>query len=190
MSFVDEVIELWRTKGGSNYGSEPVTQLEHALQTATLARNAGADDELVTAALLHDVGHLLHDLPDDAPEAGIDDRHEYAGYNWLARHFGPGVSEPVRLHVAAKRYLCTTDPKYMADLSEPSRISLALQGGLMSETELAEFRISPQFETATRLRRWDDEAKIAGWQTPTLDDFRPHLEAAYAGEPRQKNQST
>lgn len=189
MSFVDDVIDLWRTKGGSNYGSEPVTQLEHALQTATLAKRAGANDELIAAALLHDVGHLLHDLPDDAPESGIDDRHEIVGYNWLARHFGPGVSEPVRLHVAAKRFLCSTDPNYAAELSEPSRISLALQGGLMTPEEVEEFRSLAEAETATQLRRWDDEAKIVGWETPGLDDFRPHLENAYAKGHHRKSHS-
>lgn len=178
MRIVDEIIRLWNERGGSNYGHEPVTQLEHALQTATLALNEGAEDELVAAALLHDIGHLLHDLDDDAPDRGVDDRHEVLGQRWLERHFGSGVTEPVRLHVAAKRYLCAVEPAYEAGLSEPSRVSLALQGGVMTREEAAEFIASPHAREAVRLRRWDDEAKVAGLKTPILEEFRPQLTAA------------
>lgn len=178
---VARVLQLFAERGDSDYGSESVNQREHALQAAHLARQAGADAALVAAALLHDVGHLLHNLPDDAPEQGIDDRHEELGHRWLARHFRPEVAEPVRLHVAAKRYLCSVDDEYYEHLSESSRVSLALQGGPMSAEEAEGFRASPHFEAALRLRRWDDEAKDPDLVVPGLIAYVPDLEAALAG---------
>jgi phosphonate degradation associated HDIG domain protein len=178
---VSRVLQLFAERGDSDYGSEAVSQREHALQAAHLARQSGADPALVAAALLHDVGHLLHNLPDDAPEHGIDDKHEELAYRWLARHFGPDVAGPVRLHVAAKRYLCAVDSEYHEHLSEPSKISLALQGGPMSAEEAEGFRASPHFEAAVRLRRWDDEAKDPDLVVPGLDAYVPDLEAALAG---------
>ena len=143
MSVVVHVADLFRERGDSLYGGECVTQAEHALQAAWSAEQEGADAALVTAALLHDIGHMLHDLPDDAPEQGIDDRHENAGYHWLARWFDARVSEPVRLHVAAKRYLCTVDAGYFDQLSPPSVQSLHLQGGVMNADERAAFEQLP-----------------------------------------------
>ncbi|HWE39608.1 MAG TPA: HD domain-containing protein [Isosphaeraceae bacterium] len=178
---VSRVLRLFAERGDSDYGSEAVSQRAHALQAAHLARQSGADPALVAAALLHDVGHLLHNLPDDAPDRGIDDRHEELAARWLARHFRPEVAEPVRLHVAAKRYLCATETSYYEQLSEPSRVSLALQGGPMSAEEVEGFRASPHFEDAVRLRRWDDEAKDPGLLVPGLEAYVPDLEAALAG---------
>lgn len=165
------VLELFRVRGSSQYGHEAVTQLEHALQAAMFAERDGANAALVAAALLHDVGHLVHSLPDDAPEQGIDDHHESAAANWLARRFGPEVVEPVRMHVAAKRYLCTVEPAYRALLSGPSLVSLDLQGGLLNDDERAEFEASPHCAAAVRLRRWDDAAKVVGLTTPPLEHF-------------------
>ncbi|MFT3920922.1 MAG: HD domain-containing protein [Myxococcales bacterium] len=108
----EEVLELFRRHGNSQYGGEAVTQLEHALQAATFAEREGALPALVAAALLHDVGHLLHDLPDDVPDQGVDDRHETLAAAWLAKRFRPPVVAPVAMHVAAKRYLCSVDPAY------------------------------------------------------------------------------
>ncbi len=162
---------LFRAKGDSEYGGEAVTQQEHALQCAALAEQDGASPSLIVAALLHDVGHLLHELPSDAPDKGIDDRHEVSGNRFLQQHFDDAVTEPVRLHVAAKRYLCTVDPDYRTTLSQPSLTSLELQGGNMSDDELADFRQSPHWEAALRLRRWDDAAKVAGLVTPRLQHF-------------------
>src|SRR5262245_21120661 len=108
----DEVLGLFRRRGGSNYGQEAVTQLEHALQAAFFAELAKATGALIAAALLHDVGHLLHDLPEDAPDAGIDDRHEALAAAWLGKRFGPEVVEPAAMHVDAKRYLCAVDGDY------------------------------------------------------------------------------
>jgi predicted HD phosphohydrolase len=120
-NIVDEVCELFATKGHAAYVGEPVSQLEHALQTAHHAEQSGADDALVVAALLHDVGHLLHKLPENVADEGIDTRHEHLGQAWLKRYCGPEVTEPVRLHVPAKRYLCATDPAYLAALSPARR---------------------------------------------------------------------
>ncbi|HEY1068641.1 MAG TPA: HD domain-containing protein [Pirellulales bacterium] len=175
---VAEVLRLFRQRGDSEYGGEAVTQREHALQAALLAETQGADSELIAAALLHDVGHLLHRLPDDAPEQGKDDRHETLAARWLARRFGPAVVEPVRLHVAAKRFLCAVEPEYYNRLSEPSVVSLHLQGGPMSPEEVRAFREHPHSRAAIALRRWDDEAKRPNLPTPAVEDFAPHLEIA------------
>ncbi len=175
---VDEVLRLFREHGDSEYGGEAVTQLEHALQAATRAEKSGADSSLIAAALLHDVGHLLQNLPDDAPDQGVDDRHEELGGRWLDRRFGPAVTEPVRLHVAAKRYLCAVEPGYFSELSRPSVVSLELQGGPMSDEEAKAFETNPHYREAVSLRRWDDEAKVVGEQTPPLEAFCAHLDNA------------
>lgn len=176
MSCADQILELFAKRGDSQYGHEAVTQREHALQCGFLAEQSGASASLIVAALLHDIGHLLHELPDDAPDQGIDDKHENSGYAFLNRHFDPRVSEPVRLHVAAKRYLCTVDENYENQLSEPSRISLALQGGTMSAEELENFRDQPYWEEAVRLRHWDDLAKVTDLPTPGIDHFRQYID--------------
>jgi phosphonate degradation associated HDIG domain protein len=171
MSTINQLRELFDGRGDSQYGFEPVSQREHALQSAALAERERASPALITAALLHDVGHLLHNLPDDATENGIDDRHEELGHRWLEQHFGQDVSEPVLLHVAAKRYLCSVEPGYEARLSVPSRQSLALQGGVMSAEQAREFATHEFADDAVRLRRWDDAAKIVGHETPRLEHF-------------------
>lgn len=183
MSNVAELIDLLRRCGDSQYGGEAVTQLEHGLQAAALAEAGHAPAELIAAALLHDIGHLLHDLPDDAPELGTDDHHETSAGRYLARLFPPAVCEPVRLHVAAKRYLCATDPAYQAALSRPSQVSLALQGGAMTAGEVDEFRRHPFYDDAVRLRKWDDEAKVPGLTTPPLEHFEPYVTASAIQRP-------
>lgn len=176
-----EVLGLFERGGGSLYGGEAVTQLEHGLQAAMLAEQEGAPSELIVAALLHDIGHLLHRLPDDAPDKGIDDLHERLGAEWLEGRFPPSVLEPVRLHVESKRYLCAAEAGYEAALSEPSRVSLALQGGPMTPEERREFESGEHFEAAVRVRRWDDEAKIAGLETPPLSHFLGHVRRVLDG---------
>jgi 2-aminoethylphosphonate-pyruvate transaminase len=175
-----EIRRRFEERGASQYGGERVTQLEHALQTAMLAEADGADAQLVTAALLHDFGHLLHDLPEDAPDNGVDDAHEHRAYGWLSEHFGEEVTEPIRLHVAAKRYLCAVEPSYRASLSAPSLKSLQLQGGVFSGKEVREFQEQPFSDEGARLRRWDDLAKVSGLMTPSLEHF-----LAYAAETRR-----
>jgi phosphonate degradation associated HDIG domain protein len=171
MPNVDEILALLEQRGHSQYGGEAVTQLEHALQTAARAEVEGAEPALITAGLLHDLGHLLHDLPNDAPSEGMDDRHETAAGSLLETIFPPEVTEPIRLHVEAKRYLCAVDPQYFETLSQPSRVSLGLQGGPMSAEAAAEFRKHPYAQAAVRLRRWDDAAKIPNAPTPSLEHF-------------------
>lgn len=175
---VDDLIELLRLQGGAQYGMEAVTQLEHALQCAQLAIQANASASLVTACLLHDVGHLLHDLGEDVADRGIDDRHEYRANAVLKALFGPAVTEPVRLHVEAKRYLCAVDQRYWQQLSPASQHSLTLQGGIFSDEAAAQFIQQPYAPEAAQLRQWDDQAKVAGLSTQTLDDLRPLLEKA------------
>jgi phosphonate degradation associated HDIG domain protein len=175
--FLDHVERLFATRGHDLYGGEAVTQLEHALQAAELARSAGAPSEEVAAALLHDIGHLLHALGDDCADRGIDDRHEQLGVRFLQKHLPPAVTEPVRLHVDAKRYLSGHEPTYFGTLSPASVQSLALQGGPMTDAEQRAFERNPHFAAAIALRRRDDEAKVVGQPTPTFADFRPHLEA-------------
>lgn len=185
MTTVDDILNLLTRGGDSQYGGEAVTQRQHALQAACLAEREGAPATLITAALLHDVGHLLHDLPDDAPERGIDDHHENSAYHLLRRLFPDEVTEPIRLHVAAKRYLCAADPGYLGQLSGPSIISLGLQGGAMSSEEVESFRLNPHFEAAVRVRGWDDTAKDPEMLTPTLEHFATYVRQAALAECRE-----
>jgi [1-hydroxy-2-(trimethylamino)ethyl]phosphonate dioxygenase len=172
---VSHIVSLFLEKGHSLYGGEAVTQLQHALQSAALAEQEAAGASLITAALLHDVGHLLHDLPDDAPDNGVDDLHENLAARYLQEHFAEAVTEPVRLHVAAKRYLCATMPGYIENLSAPSLISLQLQGGVMNEAEVAEFEQHPYFKDAVALRHWDDTAKDPEMLTPDIYHFARYV---------------
>jgi phosphonate degradation associated HDIG domain protein len=170
-AIVQKIITLFNDQGDSEYGGEPVTQGEHALQAAHLALTEGAASSLVTASLLHDIGHLLHALPDDAPEQGIDDLHEELGNRFLIKYFTPAVSEPVHLHVAAKRYLCAVEPAYFALLSEPSVISLHLQGGPMTAEECLTFESNPYYQDAIQLRRYDDMAKIPNLSVQPIEFY-------------------
>ena len=178
MNPIEEIFQMFAQRGEEAYFGENVSQKEHALQAAALAVQAGAEDALVVAALLHDIGHVLHNLPEDIAAHGIDGRHEAVGEAWLQAHFLPEITEPVRLHVAAKRYLCTKEPEYLNTLSPASIQSLKLQNGLMSPEEIAEFERNPHYRAAIRLRGWDDAAKIIGWEVPELETYRPRLEAA------------
>ncbi|WP_044252113.1 HD domain-containing protein [Isosphaera pallida] len=163
--------EAFRVKGDRHYG-EHVSEREHALQAAEFARRQGLTDSLVLACLLHNYGHLLHDLGETIAQEGIDAHHEDLGAAALARWFGREVVEPVRLHVAAKRYLCTVDPAYLAGLSPASRLSLELQGGLMNSDEARLFESHPYYGDAVALRRCDDQAKVPGLVVPGLETYR------------------
>jgi len=174
-ALIDEIFRLFRERGDRLYG-EDVTERMHGLQCATLAERDGQPPELIAAALLHDIGHLLHDLGEDAAERGIDATHEDLGEAWLREHFPPEVTEPVRLHVAAKRYLCAVDPAYRAGLSEASERSLMLQGGPMSDEEVAAYEAGEHHEAATQLRRYDDAGKDPSIPEVDLEHFRPVLQ--------------
>jgi [1-hydroxy-2-(trimethylamino)ethyl]phosphonate dioxygenase len=178
MMNVDTILEMFAVAGNAAYFGEDVSQTEHALQAAHLAVGANADDELIVAALLHDIGHLLCGLPENAAKHGIDDAHEEIGAAWLEGHFVPAVTAPVRLHVAAKRYLCAVDSRYQAALSTASQLSLQLQGGPMAPHLVREFEQGPHFAAAVALRRWDDAAKVAGLAVPGLNRYRGSLQAA------------
>lgn len=177
-----EVEELFAARGESNYGGEAVSQLEHALQAADLAEQSESPPSLIVAALLHDIGHLLHDLPDDAPDAGTDDVHEVRAARWLEYRFPPSVVAPVALHVAAKRCLVAIRPQYLETLSPPSQLSLKLQGGPMSPEEVDEFQRLPYAQEALRLREWDDAAKVANLRTAALSHHLDHIVEVIDGE--------
>jgi gamma-butyrobetaine dioxygenase len=169
---LQEIEAIYARHGAESYG-EGVTMLEHALQTAALATHEGAGDALVIAALLHDIGHFLQPTDDSY---GYH-RHDQSGGQWLARYFAPAVSEPVRLHVAAKRYLCATEPGYHARLSPASVYTLAKQGGPMSADEAKAFAANPHADAAARLRRWDDGGKVEGLHVREFADYRTKIGA-------------
>lgn len=172
---VDALFDLMQVHGQSYY-DEAVTQLEHALQAAQLARNSQASMEQITAALLHDIGHFLMNEHDAHHDFLSDDwEHETIGSRQLEPFFGRAVTEPIFLHVPAKRYLCTVEPDYFNGLSLASQRSFALQGGLMSDKEVARFESHPFHHTAVLLRRWDDGAKVKGLNVPGLEDYRVEL---------------
>jgi phosphonate degradation associated HDIG domain protein len=171
MLTLPDIETLFARRGGEMYAGEPVTQLEHALQTAALAESEGADDPLVTAALLHDLGHLLHDLGNTPTLRGVDDLHQYAALPFLRGLFGAAVLDAIKLHVDAKRWLCATRPEYLGALSADSQRSLALQGGVFDAAQAAAFIGQPGAADAVRLRLWDDRAKTAGAATPRLQHF-------------------
>jgi len=180
MDPIDEILQLFDTRGSAAYLGEPISQREHALQTAHLAELDGASDALVAASLLHDIGHLLGTDEDDPATHGIDAFHEDKGCAWLARHFGAEVSEPVRLHVIAKRYLCAVDPGYRQLLSPASIRSLELQGGPLTLEEIQRFEANPLHQGAVRLRRWDDRAKIPMLEVPAPQHYVAKLQRVLA----------
>jgi phosphonate degradation associated HDIG domain protein len=162
---------LFARHGAGQYSGEPVTQLEHALQTAHLAEQSGADDALVTACLLHDLGHLLNEQGETPSLRGIDDTHQYFALPFLRGLFPNPVLDSIKLHVDAKRYLCQANPGYYAKLSDDSKRSLALQGGVFGAEQAAAFIAQPGARDAVMLRQWDDLAKQAELQTPSLKHF-------------------
>ena len=175
---VRQIISLYEEKGGREYEGEGVSQLEHALQAASHAERAGAPPELVCAALLHDIGHMLNDKGETPTLRGVDDEHQNAAAPFLRAHFPAAVLEPIRLHVDAKRYLCATRADYYGRLSEDSKRSLELQGGVFSAAEAERFIRQPHAAEAVKVRLWDDAAKTRGAATPGLDHFAQLLRGA------------
>jgi len=183
---VETIGELFAGPGARDHLGEPVPIGEHMLQAGALAEAAGADAPLVAAALLHDIGHLLGESTGDEPPGGLgglsppedaEERHGETGARWLGRWFGPAVTEPVRLHVPAKRYLCAADAGYFGLLSAESVRTLALQGGAMTAAEVTAFEALPFSRDAVAVRRWDDEAKDPAIAAPSFAHFAPLLAA-------------
>jgi phosphonate degradation associated HDIG domain protein len=177
MNACEFLFETLAIHGGTPYGPEPVSQLEHALQCAALAQEEGAPPQMIVAALLHDIGHLIYGYERTACKREADDRHEVKGAAILGRWFGADVTEPIRLHVPAKRYLCATDPDYYESLSTGSKRSLALQGDAFDRDSADNFFGLPGAQEAVFLRRWDDRAKVPDLNVPRLDYYRRHIDA-------------
>jgi phosphonate degradation associated HDIG domain protein len=178
---IEKIVGLYEAKGGKAYEGEGVTQLEHALQSAHLAEQAGAPAELICAALLHDLGHLLNDRGETPTLRGVDDRHQYVALPFLRKAFPEAVFAPIRLHVDAKRYLCATRPGYREALSADSKRSLELQGGVFRPEEAEGFIRQPFAADAVRVRLWDDAAKAPGAATPGLAHFTAILRTVCGG---------
>jgi phosphonate degradation associated HDIG domain protein len=172
---VGVIAGLFASEGADEYLGEPVTQAAHMLQAARLAEQEDAGDALVAAALLHDVGHFTGTVSGQQLMTGTDNYHSVKGADWLAQWFGPEVTEPVRMHVAAKRYLCAVEPGWAKTLSSASVYTLGVQGGPMNGAEIEEFAASRYARDACRLRRWDDAAKDPDADAPAFEHFRPLL---------------
>ncbi len=175
---VDHIFEVLSEAGSAMYGGERVTQLAHALQCADLAMRSNASDALVTSALLHDYGHMLNDDDAVAAARGQDQFHEDVAANYLRGWFAPEVTEPIRMHVPAKRYLCAVDENYFAELSPASVRSLAVQGGKFSPQDAQLFIDQPFARAAVELRRWDDLAKDPTREVPGLKAYRTAVQNA------------
>lgn len=181
MNPVDEIMETLRSLGEQRYGRENVSQLAHALQCAELAETEGASSALITASLLHDMGHLVDKRFEVGQNKDIDRHHEDIGAAYLSAWFKDDVTIPIRLHVPAKRYLCAVVDGYFEDLSDASVRSLELQGGIFTPAEAEAFISQPYAEDAVRLRRWDDLAKVPDKKTQGLDHYQTHVERVYVG---------
>ena len=175
-TIVPFIADIFKRRGAESYLGEAVTMSEHMLQGALFAERDGASDELVAAALLHDIGHYTNEFGEDYIEQGIDNLHDEAGARVLEGFFPPVVVDCVRLHVSAKRYLCATDPTYFSKLSKASIATLKLQGGPMSQAEVAEFRKNHFYREAVRVRLWDEAGKVRGLETPPFDYYAPLLQ--------------
>ena len=170
-----DLVDIYTGRATGQYGLALINQLAHAVQSAHHARAQCLSSSVVAAALLHDIGHMVHQLGEHPAAQGIDDEHEAIGANWLERYFGENVTEPVRLHVAAKRYLCTVEADYFSKLSKDSIESLTLQGGRMSEAEVADFQQSLYWKDAVALRRIDEMAKDPKGPMPHFEEFTKEL---------------
>lgn len=167
--------DMFETQGDAEYLGEQVSMATHMLQAAQFAERQGASDAEIAAALLHDVGHFANDIDAGVAEHGEDALHEQAGADFLARFFPPEVVEPVRQHVATKRYLCAVDEAYFDRLSPASVHTLGLQGGPMDAAEVAEFERNPHLQSCIRVRKWDEAGKDPALTHPDFAHFVPLL---------------
>ena len=181
-----QIGEIVAGKGANRYGDESISQLDHALQCAALAENSGASPSMITACLLHDIGHMVYNHFEGAARRGVDRRHERIGAAFLAQWFGPAVTEPVILHVPAKQYICAVDSEYAATMSPASIRSLELQGGPFDSEDARRFIRKSYAQDAVQLRRWDDEAKVPDATTPPLDHFLCYVEVALKSSHRDE----
>jgi predicted HD phosphohydrolase len=177
VSIIDFILDLFARRGSDEYMGEPVNMAQHMEQTAACATADGATNDLVIAALLHDIGHFVGDFPLDALESGIDNLHELAGAKFLETYYPASVTEPIRLHVAAKKYLCAVDEHYFSLLSAASVQSLQVQGGPMTKAEIETFESSPYHQAAVQLRRYDDDGKIAGLEIKSVQGYKNTLQS-------------
>lgn len=175
MDILETIEKIFVDKAEANYLGEDCTTASHMLQGAYLATEEGADDELVAAALLHDIGHFANEFTQKALENGVDGHHELVGAEIIAGHFPERTVAAVRNHVAAKRYLCATDAAYYDRLSAASKATLALQGGPMSADEVAAFEQVPHYEDAVKVRLWDDDGKSPDVAIPPFSHYKPLL---------------
>lgn len=168
--------DIFERRGGEEYLGEPVTMAEHMLQGACLAEQQGESEIIIVSALLHDIGHFTSEFGTFSMEDTHDRHHEEAGAAVLERFFPKLVIDCVREHVAAKRYICATDPAYFGELSAASIHSLKLQGGPMNAEEVIAFEKNPNVAEIVRVRRLDDAGKIAGMVTPGFDHYAPMIQ--------------
>lgn len=181
VAFIGDIFER---RGADSYLGEAVTMSQHMLQGAQLAEQAGAGDALIAAALMHDIGHYTSEFPADALAKNIDNVHEEAGAAVIAPYFPDVITDCVRYHVAAKRYLCATDPEYFGKLSDASVHTLNLQGGPMDADEVAEMRRNPNLDAIIQVRIWDDQGKDPEVETPPFDHYAPILQRVVDGHMR------
>ena len=174
---VNYIEDIFDRRGAESYLGEDVTMSQHMLQAAQCAEKSGADDSLIAAALLHDIGHYKNEIPETSLAKGIDNYHEEAGANFLEDYFPISVVEPIRQHVAAKRYLCAVKSDYLERLSPASVRTLSLQGGPMNEIEIEEFERNDYLEQSIQLRYWDDDGKDPDRVHPPFSYYRSLIES-------------
>jgi phosphonate degradation associated HDIG domain protein len=173
--FIEQLSQLFAEHSDKDFIGNRLSNADHMLQAAAAASTAQADDHLIAASLLHDLGHWIHGGLEDATARGQDDRHEQVAADYLNPYFNEAVIAPIVMHVAAKRYLCAVKPEYFKALSPDSVRTLELQGGPMNEQEIAEFEATPGFEDAVTMRRWDEYGKVPGLEVPGFDAYRSIL---------------
>ncbi|NKB76613.1 MAG: HD domain-containing protein [Gammaproteobacteria bacterium] len=175
-NIVPYLADIFHRRGAESYLGEAVTMSQHMLQAAQNAEQAGENQSVITAALLHDIGHYTGEFPEDYIEQGIDNRHQITGAAVLEKFFHADVVEPVRWHVEAKRYLCAVDEGYFRRLSEASVETLKLQGGPFNSEQITEFERNPYMDSIIRVRKYDDAAKDQDKDTPTIDHYLPIIQ--------------